>query len=225
MAILLFRYRHRRALDSQCIDYAIEHNISIRRSANSGNKVPWVWTMLNGHDPNLNGSAGQSWNWGRTQTAVKMKPLVIILLFMWIQVVTAPRCLYRPIYLYLQVWDSKTNMHCLNWILKRLWPIWRRLRKIFPLIQLLHLQVLFNQELHGLPLGKWNWVKSSLLALHALQNWAKHLLRKLLRPRPVWLRDEMSAVQADKQLPTCFIDLSQLIELETPKDSLYQFRL
>ena len=58
----------------QCIDYAIEHNISIRQSANtveqsavSVNTAKWARL------PNLNGSAGQSWNWGRTQTAVKDK--------------------------------------------------------------------------------------------------------------------------------------------------------
>jgi len=56
----------------QCIDYAIEHNISIRRTANAAEQSAVSvntakWARL----PNLNGSAGQSWNWGRTQTAVK----------------------------------------------------------------------------------------------------------------------------------------------------------
>ena len=56
----------------RCIDYAIEHNINIRRTANAveqsaveANSAKWARL------PNLNGSAGQSWNWGRTQTAVK----------------------------------------------------------------------------------------------------------------------------------------------------------
>ena len=56
----------------QCIDYAIEHNINIRKSANTSeqsavNVNTAKWARL----PNLNASAGQSWNWGRTQTAVK----------------------------------------------------------------------------------------------------------------------------------------------------------
>ena len=56
----------------QCIDYAIEHNINIRQTANEAeqNKVDVntaKWARL----PNLNASAGQSWNWGRTQTAIK----------------------------------------------------------------------------------------------------------------------------------------------------------
>ena len=56
----------------QCIDYAIEHNIDIRRTANAAEQSEVSvntakWARL----PNLNGSAGQSWNWGRTQTAIK----------------------------------------------------------------------------------------------------------------------------------------------------------
>ena len=56
----------------QCIDYAIEHNIDIRRTANAAeqNAVDVntaKWARL----PNLNANAGQSWNWGRTQTAIK----------------------------------------------------------------------------------------------------------------------------------------------------------
>ena len=52
----------------QCIDYAIEHNIEIRQSANSveANKVSVntsKWTRL----PNLSGSASQNWSWGRNQ--------------------------------------------------------------------------------------------------------------------------------------------------------------
>lgn len=56
----------------QCIDYAIEHNISIHQTANSAEQSAIdvstaKWARL----PNLNGSTGQSWNWGRTQTAIK----------------------------------------------------------------------------------------------------------------------------------------------------------
>ena len=56
----------------QCIDYAIEHNISIRQTANAAEQSAVEvntakWAQL----PNLNASAGQGWNWGRTQTAIK----------------------------------------------------------------------------------------------------------------------------------------------------------
>ena len=56
----------------ECIQYAIEHNIDIRRTANAAEQSnvevnTAKWARL----PNLNASAGQNWNWGRTQTAIK----------------------------------------------------------------------------------------------------------------------------------------------------------
>lgn len=56
----------------QCIDYAIEHNIGIRQTANAAEQSAVEvntakWARL----PNLNANAGQNWNWGRTQTAIK----------------------------------------------------------------------------------------------------------------------------------------------------------
>ena len=55
----------------RCIDHAIEHNIDIRQAANMAEQSAVEvntakWARL----PNLSGGANQSWNWGRTQTAV-----------------------------------------------------------------------------------------------------------------------------------------------------------
>ena len=53
----------------QCIEHAIDHNIAIQQGANQVEQTKVAvntakWARL----PNLNGNAGQSWNWGRTQT-------------------------------------------------------------------------------------------------------------------------------------------------------------
>ena len=55
----------------QCIDHAIANNITIRQTANQAEQSrvdvnTAKWARL----PSLNGSAGQSWSWGRSQTAV-----------------------------------------------------------------------------------------------------------------------------------------------------------
>ena len=55
----------------QCIDYAIEHNITVRQTANaveqSAVEISTAkWARL----PNLNGSASQDWNWGRTEVEI-----------------------------------------------------------------------------------------------------------------------------------------------------------
>ena len=55
----------------QCIDYAIEHNISIRQTANAAEQSAVEvntakWARL----PNLSGSASQNWSWGRSASPV-----------------------------------------------------------------------------------------------------------------------------------------------------------
>lgn len=55
---------------SQCIDYALEHNISIKQSAIAvENKEIAVNTAQNRRLPSLNGSAGQNFSFGRGLTA------------------------------------------------------------------------------------------------------------------------------------------------------------
>lgn len=99
----------------QCIDYAIEHNISIRQTANAAEQSAVEvntakWARL----PNLNASAGQSWNWGRTQTAIKMRIRETIPLYTSTPAATALICLSIPAYLSLPVWKFPTSMHWPN---------------------------------------------------------------------------------------------------------------
>ena len=82
----------------RCIDYAIEHNIDIRQAANQAEQSAVEvntakWARL----PNLNGSANQSWNWGRTQTAVPD------------EAATEPICRSVPASLCSPVWNCLTN--------------------------------------------------------------------------------------------------------------------
>ncbi len=92
----------------QCIDYAIEHNIEIRQSANSveANKVSVntsKWTRL----PNLSGSASQNWSWGRAAS-----PITRIVTL----TVPIPASAWEPMYLYLPVCNCLTNIHLPSWI-------------------------------------------------------------------------------------------------------------
>lgn len=93
----------------QCIDYAIEHNIEIRQSANNveAGKVSvntTKWARL----PNLSGSASQN--------GVGVVPL----LRRSTRIVTAtapiPVSAWEQTYLYLPVCNCPTNIHLPNWI-------------------------------------------------------------------------------------------------------------
>ena len=72
MAWCLCTYAQQRWTLRECIDYAIAHNVNIlqaeisaKQSEVDANTAKWARL------PNLNAGGNQSFNWGRTQTAIK----------------------------------------------------------------------------------------------------------------------------------------------------------
>ena len=94
----------------QCIDYAIEHNIDIRRTANAAEQSnievnTAKWARL----PNLNANAGQNWNWGRRLQS-KTKIPVTTPLYTSILPAMEQICLFQPASRYLPDLKYPTNM-------------------------------------------------------------------------------------------------------------------
>lgn len=203
----------------RCIDYAIEHNISIRQTANAAEQSAVSvntakWARL----PNLNGSAGQSWNWGRTQTAIKDEN-------------TGD---YSTVYV-------NTSSHSTNMSLSASVPLFTGLEipNQYALAQLnlkaamadlekakedisiniasAYLQVLFNQELHQVALGQVALSKEQYARITRLAELGKASPAEVAEAKARVAQDEMSAVQADNNFQLALLDLSQLIELETPE--------
>jgi len=198
----------------QCIDYAIEHNIDIRRTANAAEQSEVSvntakWARL----PNLNGSAGQSWNWGRTQTAIKNEA-------------TGD---YSTVYV-------NTNSNSTNMSVSTSIPIFTGLEipNQYALAKLnlkaamadlekakdiasAYLQVLFNKELHQVSLGQVELSKEQLARISRLAELGKASPAEVAEAKARVAQDEMNAVQADNNYQLALLDLSQLIELETPE--------
>jgi len=203
----------------QCIDYAIEHNIDIRRTANAAEQSAVSvntakWARL----PNLNGAAGQSWNWGRTQTAIKDEN-------------TGD---YSTVYV-------NTSSHSTNMSLSTSVPLFTGLEipNQYALAKLnlkaaiadlekakediainiasAYLQVLFNQELHQVALGQVALSKEQYARIARLAELGKASPAEVAEAKARVAQDEMSAVQADNNYQLALLDLSQLIELETPE--------
>ena len=203
----------------QCIDYAIEHNIDIRRTANAAEQSEVSvntakWARL----PNLNGSAGQSWNWGRTQTAIKNEA-------------TGD---YSTVYV-------NTNSNSTNMLVSTSIPIFTGLEipNQYALAKLnlkaamadlekakedisiniasAYLQVLFNKELHQVSLGQVELSKEQLARISRLAELGKASPAEVAEAKARVAQDEMNAVQADNNYQLALLDLSQLIELETPE--------
>ena len=203
----------------QCIDYAIEHNITIRQTANTAAQSEVEvntakWARL----PAVNGSAGQSWNWGRTQTAVADEN-------------TGE---YNTVYV-------NTNNNSTNFSLSAGLPIFTGLQlpNQYALAKLnlkaaladldkakedvainiasAYLQVLFNLELHEVAIGQSDLSKQQYERIHALYLTGKASKSEVAEAKSRVAQDELNVVQTDNDYRLALLDLSQLIELDTPE--------
>mgnify|MGYP001629202075 FL=1 len=203
----------------QCIDYAIEHNIDIRRTANAAEQSEVSvntakWARL----PNLNGSAGQSWNWGRTQTAIKNEATGD---YSTVYVNTNSNSTNMsvstsiPIFTGLEI-PNQYALAKLN--LKAAMADLEKAKEDISInIASAYLQVLFNKELHQVSLGQVELSKEQLARISRLAELGKASPAEVAEAKARVAQDEMNAVQADNNYQLALLDLSQLIELETPE--------
>ena len=203
----------------RCIDHAIEHNISIRQTANAAEQSAIEantakWARL----PNLNAAASQSWNWGRTQTAVKNED-------------TGD---YSTVYV-------NTSSHGTNMSVSTSIPLFTGLEiphqyalaklnlkaaiadldkakeDISINIASAYLQVLFNEELHQVALGQARLSKEQEERIARLAELGKASPAEVAEAKARVAQDEMNVVQTDNNYRLALLDLSQLIELDTPE--------
>lgn len=203
----------------RCIDHAIEHNISIRQTANAAEQSAVEvntakWARL----PNLNAGAGQSWNWGRTQTAIKNED-------------TGD---YSTVYV-------NTSSHGTSFSLNTSIPLFTGLEiphryalaklnlkaaiadlekakeDISINIASAYLQVLFNEELHQVALGQARLSREQQARISRLAELGKASPAEVAEAKARVAQDEMNVVQTDNSYKLALLDLSQLIELETPE--------
>jgi outer membrane protein len=203
----------------QCIDYAIEHNVTIRQaevaakqSAVEANTAKWARL------PNLNASASQSYNWGRTQTAIKDEQ-------------TGD---YSTVYI-------NTSSHGTNMSVSSSIPIFTgfELPNSYELAKLnlkaaladldkakedmainiasAYLQALFNKELHQVAVGQLALSREQHHRIARLNELGKAAATEVADAKSRVAQDELSVVQADNNYKLALLDLSQLIELETPE--------
>lgn len=203
----------------QCIDYAIEHNIDIRRTANTAeqsevNVNTAKWARL----PSLNGSAGQSWNWGRTQTAIKDETTGD---YSTVYVNTNSNSTNMsvstniPIFTGLEI-PNQYALAKLNFK-AAIADLEKAKEDISINIASAYLLVLLNKELHQVSLGQVELSKEQLARISRLAELGKASPAEVAEAKASVAQDEMKAVQANNNYQLALLDLSQLIELETPE--------
>lgn len=203
----------------RCIDYAIEHNIDIRQAANTAEQSAVEvntakWARL----PNLNGSANQSWNWGRTQTAVPDETTGD---YSTVYVNTASNGTNMQLSTSIPLFTGLELPHQYSLAKLNLKAATADLQKAKDDISIniasAYLQVLFNQELHDVALGQVELSLQQCQRIESLAGVGKASSAEVADARARVAQDRMTAVQTENDYRLSLLTLSQLIELESPE--------
>lgn len=203
----------------RCIDYAIEHNIDIRQAANTAEQSAVEvntakWARL----PNLNGSANQSWNWGRTQTAVPDEATGD---YSTVYVNTASNGTNMQLSTSIPLFTGLELPHQYSLAKLNLKAATADLQKAKDDISIniasAYLQVLFNQELHDVALGQVELSLQQCQRIEGLAGVGKASSAEVADARARVAQDRMTAVQTENDYRLSLLTLSQLIELDSPE--------
>lgn len=194
----------------KCIDYAIEHNLSIKqqeatRDQNAVELNTAKWSRL----PNLNGSVGQSFSFGRGLQAdntyadrntqnTNFSLSTNVPLFTGLQI---------PNNIALSKLNLKAAIEDLN----------KAKEDISIQVTSSYLQILFDKELSKIAHTQVELSREQLKLKEAFFKNGKASEADVYEARARVAQDEMSAVQADNNYQLALLDLSQLLELPTPE--------
>lgn len=194
----------------KCIEYAIEHNLSIKqqeatRQQSEVELNTAQWSRL----PNLNGNVGQSFNFGRALQAdntygnrntanTNFSLGTNIPLFTGLQIPN-------------NIALAKLNLKAATEDLKK------AKEDISIQVASYYLQVLFNEELAKVAQNQVKLSKEQLDRKVAFFKNGKASEAEVYEAKSRLAQDEMSAVQADNNYRLALLDLSQLLELPSPE--------
>ncbi|WP_071147295.1 TolC family protein [Bacteroides ihuae] len=201
----------------QCIDYAIEHNVSVLQTQNTveQQKVDVntaKWARL----PNLNGSASQNYSWGRSASPADNSYIntnsgssnfglsTNVPLFTGMQL---------PNQYALSQLNLKANMEDLK----------KAKEDLSVNVASSYLQVLFNKELLKVAQEQVTLSKEQYARIAKLAELGKSSVAEVAEAKARIAQDELSCVQADNNYRLSLLDLSQLLELPTPEGFTLDF--
>lgn len=202
----------------QCIDYAIEHNITVRQSANAvAQSAVEISTAKWARLPNLNGSAGENWRWGRNLAIEKDKD-------------------GKEYQVYKNTYNSGTNVGLSTEI-----PLFSgfELPNQYALAKLnfkaavadlekakediaiqvasSYLQVLLTQDLKQVAIDQTKLSQEQAKRIVRLFEVGKSSPAEVSEAKSRVAQDQLSVTQADNNYQIALLDLSQLLELKNPK--------
>lgn len=202
----------------QCIDYAIEHNIAIRQSANavelSAVDISTAkWARL----PDLNGSASESWRWGRGLATERDSEGKEYQVYKNTYNIGTNVSLSTNIPLFTgfeipnQYALAKLNFQA------SVADLDKAKEDIAIQVASSYLQVLLTQELKQVAINQTELSKEQANRIIRLFETGKASPAEVAEAKARVAQDQMSATQADNNYQIALLDLSQLLELRNPQ--------
>lgn len=193
----------------KCIDYAIEHNLTIKQQEASAeqSKIE-LSTAKNSRLPDLNGSASHSFSFGRSLQADNTYNSINT------QNTGFSLSTSVPLFTGLQIPNnialSKLNLQA------ALEDLNAAKENVSIQVASSYLQVLFNDELARVAHEQVDLSREMLVQREAYFRNGKASESELYEAKSRVAQDELSAVQADNDYQLALLDLSQLLELPSP---------
>lgn len=193
----------------KCIDYAIEHNLTIKQQEASAeqSKIE-LSTAKNSRLPDLNGSASHSFSFGRSLQADNTYNSINT------QNTGFSLSTSVPLFTGLQIPNnialSKLNLQA------ALEDLNAAKENVSIQVASSYLQVLFNDELARVAHEQVDLSREMLVQREAYFRNGKASESELYEAKSRVAQDELSAVQADNDYQLALLDLSQLLELSSP---------
>lgn len=202
----------------QCIDHAIENNLTVMRAENAveQSKVDVntaKWARL----PNLNGSAGESFNWGRAGTRVKDEATgneMVVYKNTNSNSTSFSLNTGVPLFTGFQL-PNQYELTKLN--LKAAMADLEKLQEDISInVTSYFLQALFNQELLKIAREQVLLSQEQVERIERLHTLGKVSMADVTEVKARLAQDDMNVTQADNNYRLSLLDLSQLLELPTP---------
>lgn len=219
MAWCLCTYAQQRWTLRECIDYAIAHNVNIlqaeisaKQSEVDANTAKWARL------PNLNAGGNQSFNWGRTQTAIKDEDTGD---YTTKYVDTSSRGTNMSLTTSVPLFTGfeLPNQYALSKLnLKAALADLQKAKEDLAInIASAYLQALYNKELHQVAVSQVELSKEQYDRIESLERLGKASVAEVAEAKSRVAQDELNVVQTRNNYNLSILDLTQLIELETPE--------
>ena len=202
----------------QCIDYAIEHNISVRQSSNaveqSAVEISTAkWARL----PNLNGGVNQNWSWGRNAVSMKDENQNEYQVYKntYNYGTNASLSTEVPLFTGFEL-PNQYALAKLNFK-AAIADLEKAKQDIAIQVASSYLQVLLNQELKQVAANQTELSKEQAERLVRLFEVGKASPSEVVEAKARVAQDEMNKTQAENNYQLALLELSQLLELSTPQ--------